>query len=285
MKSRVCLGMVLAIGVGILTGCHSEESTDDVTPIASVGDKTLSVEQLQQRIPAEMDPEDSVAIANQYIDQWIREQILIQRAEQSLADETVDFEEEVEAYRNALILHEYKNRFVNKQLNTNVSEEEALNYYQENQQSFVLTDYRFRALFIDAPSGSELSVVKELFTMLDSTRFFEMEQWCVENGARYALAGTNWWSLSEFTKEVPMDFYRVENQLSSRRVFEFEDDDRIYLVRFLEHALKDEIAPFAAVQQQVEELILHQRRQQLLQNLEEQLVVKAWADGIVYRAE
>lgn len=277
--------MVLAIGVGILTGCHSEESTDDVTPIASVGDKTLSVEQLQQRIPAEMDPEDSVAIANQYIDQWIREQILIQRAEQSLADETVDFEEEVEAYRNALILHEYKNRFVNKQLNTNVSEEEALNYYQENQQSFVLTDYRFRALFIDAPSGSELSVVKELFTMLDSTRFFEMEQWCVENGARYALAGTNWWSLSEFTKEVPMDFYRVENQLSSRRVFEFEDDDRIYLVRFLEHALKDEIAPFAAVQQQVEELILHQRRQQLLQNLEEQLVVKAWADGIVYRAE
>ncbi|MFZ8837160.1 MAG: hypothetical protein ACO2XQ_08950 [Flavobacteriales bacterium] len=285
MKSRVCLGMLIGIGVGALNGCQSGESSDDAAPLASVGEKTLSVEQLQQRIPPGMDPEDSIAIANQYIDQWIREQIFIQQAEQSLSDETVDFEDEVEAYRNALVLHEYKNRFVNKQLNTNVSEEEALNYYQENQQSFVLTDYRFRALFIDAPSESELTGVRELFTLLDSTRFFEMEQWCVENGARYALAGTNWWSLSEFTKEVPMDFYRVENQLSSRRLIEFEAENRVYLVRFLEHAFKDEVAPFAAVQQEVEELILHQRRQQLLQNLEEQLVVKAWAEGIVFRAE
>ena len=140
MKSRGCLGMVIGIGFGILTSCQSGESSDDAAPLASVGEKTLSVEQLQQRIPPGMDPEDSIAIVNQYIDQWIREQIFIQQAEQSLSDETVDFEDEVEAYRNALVLHEYKNRFVNKQLNTNVSEEEALNYYQENQQSFVLTD-------------------------------------------------------------------------------------------------------------------------------------------------
>jgi hypothetical protein len=57
------------------------------------------------------------------------------------------------------------------------------------------------------------------------------------------------------------------------------------LVRFLEHALKNEVAPFEAVRNQVDELILHQRRKKLLLDLEENLVVSAWSEGAVQRTE
>jgi hypothetical protein len=53
------------------------------------------------------------------------------------------------------------------------------------------------------------------------------------------------------------------------------------LVRFLEHALKDDVAPFSAVRKEVVDMILHRRQQELLLAMEEQLVIKAWADGDV----
>lgn len=80
-----------------------------------------------------------------------------------------------------------------------------------------------------------------------------------------------------------MSFYRTASQLSSRRLVEFEADGRVYLVRFLEHALKDQVAPFSAVRKEVEEMIVHQRRKALLLEMEEQIVVKAWSEGDVER--
>ena len=53
------------------------------------------------------------------------------------------------------------------------------------------------------------------------------------------------------------EFYRTESQLSSRRLVDFEADGRRYLVRFLEHALKDDVAPFSAVRNEVVDMILH----------------------------
>lgn len=80
-----------------------------------------------------------------------------------------------------------------------------------------------------------------------------------------------------------MNFYRTEAQLSSRRPIEFEAEGRTFLVRFLEHALKDNVAPFSAVREEVVEMIIHRRRQALLLAMEEQLVVRAWAEGKVER--
>ena len=82
-----------------------------------------------------------------------------------------------------------------------------------------------------------------------------------------------------------MNFYRTASQISSRRLVDFEAEGRHYLVRFIEHALKDEVAPFSAVRNDVTEMILHRRKQQLLLAMEEQLVVKAWAEGLVEVAE
>jgi hypothetical protein len=41
------------------------------------------------------------------------------------------------------------------------------------------------------------------------------------------------------------------------------------------------VAPFSAVRNEVVDMILHRRQQELLLAMEEQLVIKAWADGDV----
>ena len=273
--------VVLGVGFGIaFTGCDEETNVSTAT-CARVGSETLTSEQVRSHIPKGLGLNDSTAAAQHYIDQWVREQILVAQAETALPSEAVKFEEEIKAYRNALILHAFKERYVSERMDDEVSDAEALQFYKANQESFLLTDYAARLLFINAPATASLDKIRAPFAALDSTGMIDIERWCVENGAVYSLDGSTWWTLSAFTKEVPMNFYRTESQLSSRRLVDFEAEGRHYLVRFIEHALKDEIAPFTSVRNEVTEMILHRRKHQLLLTMEEQLVVKAWAEGLV----
>ena len=269
-------------GTGVGCGEAAESSTQSV---ARVGTATLTAEQVRAHVPVGLSLDDSATAAQRYVDQWVREQILVAQAEAALPPEAMAFEDEIKAYRNALLLHAFKERYVNERMDSEVSEEEALAFYEANEASFMLTDYAVRVLFINAPETAVLDDIREPFAALDSTGMIDIERWCVENGAIYGLDGSTWWTLSAFTKEVPMNFYRTESQLSSRRLVDFEADGRHYLVRFIEHALKDEVAPFSAVRNDVTEMILHRRKQQLLLAMEEQLVVKAWAEGLVQVAD
>lgn len=271
MACGLCWGW---IGCGDGGGAPSEA-------LARVGEHVLTADLVAQRIPQGLNPDDSTTAAERYVDQWVREQILVAQAEAALSPEEAAFDEELTAYRNALLLHAFKERYINERLDTEVSEEEALSFYNVNQASFMLSDYAVRVLFINAPETAVMDTIPQAFAKVDSTGMLGIERWCVENGAIYGLDGDTWWTLSAFTKEVPMNFYRTESQLSSRRLVDFEADGRRYLVRFLEHALKDEVAPFSAVRDEVVEMIVHRRQQELLLAMEEQLVVKAWAEGDV----
>ena len=262
------------------TGC-SDSAGSPSEALARVGQHVLTADLVTQRIPEGLNPDDSTTAAQRYVDQWVREQILIAQAEAALQPEEAAFEEELTAYRNALLLHAFKERYINERLNTEVNEAEALSFYNVNQASFMLSDYAVRVLFINAPETAVMDTITRAFAEVDSTGMLGIERWCVENGAIYGLDGDTWWTLSAFTKEVPMNFYRTESQLSSRRLVDFEADGRRYLVRFLEHALKDDVAPFSAVRNEVVDMILHRRQQELLLAMEEQLVIKAWADGNV----
>jgi hypothetical protein len=280
---------VLAAAVTLLAGCSnlSDEPVKSEPVAASVYERNLLLSEIENHIPNGTSPEDSVAMASRYMDQWIREQVMVHQAERRLPDGETDFLRELEAYRNALLLHAYKERYVNERLETVVSDEEAASYYERNKASFILTDYSVRVLFVSAPAAmdDQMDEMREAMASLDSSQFLSMERWCVENGAAFSLADDIWRTLGELTKEIPLELYRAETQIARRRPIEFEAEERIHLVRFLEHALKNDVAPFEAVRNQVDELILHQRRKKLLMDLEENLLVAAWSEGAVERAE
>ncbi len=280
-RSTAAAGILFWIALGGTGAGCGEAAESSTQSVARVGTTTLTAAQVRAHVPNGLSLDDSATAARRYVDQWVREQILVAQAEAALPPEAMAFEDEIKAYRNALLLHAFKERYVNERMDSEVSEEEALAFYEANEASFMLTDYAVRVLFINAPETAVLDDIREPFAALDSTGMIDIERWCVENGAIYGLDGSTWWTLSAFTKEVPMNFYRTASQISSRRLVDFEAEGRHYLVRFLEHALKDDTAPFSAVRNDVTEMILHRRKQQLLLAMEEQLVVKAWAEGLV----
>ncbi|MEC7950514.1 MAG: hypothetical protein VX190_04070, partial [Bacteroidota bacterium] len=63
----------------------------------------------------------------------------------------------------------------------------------------------------------------------------------------------------------------------------YTEHDRIYFVRFLDHGLKGKTAPLDVARDQITELLLQKRRQQLREALGDTLLQRAWAEGDLRR--
>ena len=55
------------------------------------------------------------------------------------------------------------------------------------------------------------------------------------------------------------------------------------MLQFLEHRLKDLPAPLSIASDRIEDLIIQERRREILENLRDDLVKEAWANGHVVR--
>ena len=92
-----------------------------------------------------------------------------------------------------------------------------------------------------------------------------------------------WWSLGELLDEVPLSLYRVEDQIKRSSPLSFKADGRLYFLRFLDHGLKGKTAPLDVARDQIKELLLQRRRQELREALRDTLLQKAWAEGELRR--
>ena len=268
-----------------VAGCsYFQQPAPVASEAARAYDQSLSWKELGERIPDDLAPEDSAELALRLVEGWFREQVLLHQAEQELGPDDLDFKEELEAYRNALVLHRFEELYVAERLNDKVTEAEARAFYEEQSGLFPLNDYVVRARFLHLPAdGRNLAKAQELFLSNDSSKVALLEAWCVENGAVYSIDPDIWWRLDDLIREVPLQLYRPERQIADRRFISFEQDGRIHWLQFLEHSLKDAPAPFELVREQIEELILHGRRTELLSDLQERLLERAHREGSILR--
>jgi hypothetical protein len=141
-----------------------------------------------------------------------------------------------------------------------------------------------RALYVQLPQEeTQLDSARFWLEAADSLSIPKLEQWCIEHGAHFALDFEYWWFLSDLLDQIPMQIYRVEDQLRKRKVIEFTNDNKRYLLRILEHQFKDRPSPIGITRERIVDLILQERRRALLEDLRDELVKEAWAHGEIIR--
>lgn len=80
--------------------------------------------------------EDSAEVAKNYIDNWIKRQLILQVAEKYLTAEQLDIERRVQDYKESLIIYSYENELIQQKLDTVVSQDEIEAYYQQYEENF-----------------------------------------------------------------------------------------------------------------------------------------------------
>jgi hypothetical protein len=299
-------GSALA-GVLVVAGCveGGVSNRDDFgTDVAAEAyGEVLTWDSLATWVPDDLSLEDSAAFAERVIDRWMREQVMLAQARTHLQRERSSLEKALEAYRRSLLINTYETRYVDSRLDTEVSEQDVAAYYEAHPELFTLHDHAVQVLYLHLPDPKvaaearganwskkderdwekQVRAVEAWLERADSTSIPELERWCIERGAVHHVDHEDWWTVSELLDEVPLSLYRVEDQIQRTSPLSFAAQDRLYFVRFLDHGLKGKTAPLDVARDQITELLLQGRRQQLLDALRDTLLQQAWANGDLRR--
>ena len=120
MLSRFRIFM-MAVAVAALPSCKAISSLiHDGEVVARLGDHKLYRSELDDVIPKGTSPEDSVNLANLYINSWVKDKAFLDIAQQRLSKEEKDVSKELEAYRQSLLRYRYEQRYINERLDTTV---------------------------------------------------------------------------------------------------------------------------------------------------------------------
>jgi len=133
--------------------CRKNNNDIDEKVIVAVGNGSLTLEQLNSEIPFSVQPNVSKEQLNKFIQQWIEIELIYQEALRLEMDRERDFEKELERSRREILVRKYFEKYLSG--DAQISDQEILDYYEENKDNFALAQDEIKALHLVVPTNSE----------------------------------------------------------------------------------------------------------------------------------
>lgn len=279
MSSKVLFFSILLAAV--VTGCHNE--VEQTPLVAKVYNHELRKADLNGLVGEGVSAEDSMAIIDNYVDQWVRQMVMLTKAEKNVSD---DFSRQLGEYRNSLLIYAYEQQIVNQLLDTTVSEAQIADYYNSHQEQFQLKNSIVKVAYVIAPKKS--SVDARLRSKVTQKIFLDEDVMDLEElAARYGFQGyydvNSWMPFYTLQTSVPVTIYNENLFLRQNRSIVISDDSLTYYVRIIDYKMSDEMSPLELQRDNIQSIILNHRKIDILSKLQSDLLIEAEKGGQVKR--
>lgn len=242
--------------------------------IARIGKSVLYREDLQRVLPQGLTKEDSIRFTGRFINSWALDELMVLQAEKQLPKGDKNVEELVNEYRKQLLIYRYENRYVDQKLDTVIVRREIEEYYQNRKETFVSTDGVIKGLFIQMHKSSPaLQKVIALAREGNDEENEELESFIYNTAYRYDHYQKNWMDLRIVARDMDMDIKQLQNEIS-KGVGVIQKQDSVYIQIFkIDGYVKGgEVTPLDYNVKRIKELILSDRKQELLEALHTNIV-------------
>ena len=245
-------------------------SKDKKEAIASVGDEYLYLEDIEP-IVVNLPKEDSATKVNSYIDSWVKEQLLLQKAMENLTEQQVNFDKQLKNYKNSLLIYTFENELIKQKLDTLVTDRELRSYYTSNLSNFKLTEEVLQVKFVkfinSAPKQD--SVNYWLFNDENEEAEQKLTEYCTQFASNCHLDTSIWVSFTKIKEivQLPAD----KNLYLSNGKNEFSDSLQTSLLLVYQKKEEGETAPFSFVKSQLKSILLNKRKIQLIAKVKDEI--------------
>jgi len=265
--------LVIILGA-ILHSCdYFTIKNDTRQPVARVNDTYLYKEDLKSIFANDMSPQDSAIIANNFINNWIKQHLLLSKAQINLKNSTEKFEELVKSYREDLFINSYKEAVVKQYLDTEITEQNIKEFYDENKQNFKLNEELVKIKYIKI--GKNVLNKNELVKLFKSSKKEDLDSLITKEIylKSYHLNDSIWIKFSDVLAKTPI-LKEVDKKqfLKKDNFIQKEDSLSLYLVTIKDVLDRNGISPKSYITPTIKQMILHQRKLLLLRNIEETLI-------------
>ena len=255
----------------LATGCEYFKKQEKVEPhmVAKAFDRNLYDHDLKNIIPKGASHQDSITIIHGYINNWLKQQVVLRRAEDNLTEQQKDVHKQLEEYRNSLITYIYERQLITQKLDTNVSDDEIEKYYNDNAANFELKDNIIKVLYLRVPEKApKLDKVRKWYKSDNEKDRQLLEEYCHQFAIDFNLNDAEWLLFDDLLKKVPIKTYDKEEYLRNNRFIETNDTNSIWFVNIKGFKIKESVSPLSFEKDNIRNLIVNKRKLALVETME-----------------
>lgn len=278
MFRRTIYCIAVFSGVLLLAGCHlfSGQRVDDVI-LAEANSMILTKSQMDKLIPDNLKGLDSVQFVQSYVERWIRNQLMLEKAVVNIDEKSAaNIESMVNDYRTALLVYKYQQMFIEQNLDTLILDSQIAEHYDKYGLNFLLDSCAVRAVFVQIPKSlPDKSMVRKLVRSDKPDDVVALEEFCYKN-ARDFDVGNEWQYWNSLVSKLPADIISGQEKAAKSGKC-IESQDSLYNYFFMVRELRDvnEQAPLVFAKDKIREILLNHRKNDMIKDLEQKIYIDA----------
>ena len=267
----------------LLLGVSCRRNADSV--VAQVYQYKLYASEVQAGMPSGLSQEDSLALARDFIDNWVKEKLVLHEAERYLSPREKNFDREMSEYRNSLLAQRYLDKIWNEDTaNVTVSDREITDFARSLDDRYTVEKEIVRVNYVKMPTHSDmLPSVRDI--LFDEKKRVEQKDVLVNmlgDSIEYLLDDDEWLYLDDLQNEVAfqIDVQKLGDSVGALHTEKEVGENSVLLVMLDYRSLR-------SVNETKEEraaagmLLMNQRRAQFVNQYLQELYDRALKEGKV----
>lgn len=269
---RFTIYTVLFISLQFMVSCQQDSvvKSEENPLIAKVAKHELRQSDLDQMLSPNISPQDSTAIANAYIENWIRKQLWTIEAAQHI-ETNPEISAMVESYKSSLLKNAFESEILNEKLDTSISETEYQSTYEQYKNQFVLDDRLLKGWCAKIPKSA--SGQKGFYAAWKKGNIGSVRKFCQAMNGNCILSENQWFSQLEFNKIIPKKYIH-SSEIKKLTNYKKSGSGYNYYIKYEAFVDKNELAPLDYIKNELKRVILHGRKEKIIADLTEELYEK-----------
>ena len=254
---------------------------DDV--IAVVDGKALRINDVKRDMPTGITEADSITFMRMYVENWVLNQLKMKRAEEVLSTSD-DIERLVEGYRQSLMMRQLDQYYIDKRLDTEITDKQIAAYYRANSAAFRLDHNVVKGVVVKVPKTfrNTTTLTTAIKNSAKAEDWAELDALAEKHSLNVANMTAQWVSYSDFLSNLPTERTRSYNDLITKTtVQQMTSDDAVFHFIITDKALKGEIAPMESVESDIRRRLYAERRAEVVAEYEAELKRQSVEEGRV----
>lgn len=270
MNRFSCIIAVL-VSVMLVFACNPKTEVPEASSVlVKVYNSELLTTVLNDMMPENIRPEDSAYVADELIRHWVNKQLLYQYAKKELVDSS-DINNRVEDFRRELYKYEIQEQYLRANLDSVVNDDEISEYHKEH-----LGEYKLKEMAVKAHYMQMDVNVATFYHELDKVRRSSSDNMdelyrAIKRTNKKIVEHKDWIYLSTLLEEIHSELIPQVSQGLQVGYFYTEDGEHRYIVKINDKLMPGDTVPVELVSQEIKEIIIIERKQDLMADLTNQL--------------
>ena len=264
----------------LIISCELENNSKE-DPIARVNDNFLFYSDIQESLDENMSQNDSMLAVNSAINNWASKKLLYEKAIFNLSNSKQnELDLLVKSYESDLYISNYEKEWLNRRVDTIVSNDQLQSYYNENKNKFRLRQDILLARFIELPieNFNKTQIVRS-FRRLNFQDKIYLDSISLQFKSSF-INDSVWLRPELFFNKLKIENKANYNRYFKKKLFfEIKDLESLYLVYISDIHRKNDYAPMSYVKPTLVQILLNKRKLEMKKQLKTDILKQGIAEN------